>query len=75
MRAVLTANGYALTLDAPNNQVFVTLPNDKMKELSNVIEFSFGEAPDPDHTVVRFASSWATQETDVDMLGEVLRRK
>ena len=48
------------------------LDNKKMKELSEKVGFSFWETYDETHTVVRFATSWSTQETDLTALGELL---
>ena len=44
------------------------LENKKMEELGRSVRFSFWERVDAGHTVVRFASSWATREQDVDAL-------
>ncbi|NLI93004.1 MAG: low specificity L-threonine aldolase, partial [Peptococcaceae bacterium] len=68
----LMEKGYRLYFESPTNQQFVVLENRKMEELSIKVSFSFWEAYDGDHTVVRFATSWATQESDVDALLEVL---
>ena len=48
------------------------LDNEKLKELSEKVEFSFWEIYDETHTVVRFATSWSTQETDLTALAELL---
>ena len=39
-----------------------------MKELSRHVSFSFWEKRDETHTVVRFATSWATRMEDVEAL-------
>ena len=43
-----------------------------MKELSEYVSFGFWEKSDETHTVVRFATSWATTEEDVRALIERL---
>lgn len=60
--------GYRFLLDSPTNQQFIILENAQMEELSRKVSFAFWERHDDSHTVVRFATSWATQEEDVDAL-------
>ena len=43
-----------------------------MKELSKNVEFGFWEKYDDNHTVVRFATSWSTDENSIDQLEEYL---
>ena len=43
-----------------------------MEELKKKVVFSFWEKKDDTHTVVRFATSWATTAEDVAALREVL---
>jgi len=64
--------GYKIFIDSPTNQQFVVLENEKMKELAEKVTFSFWEKVGENHTVVRFATSWATKEEDVDALIEML---
>ena len=72
MRNAFREKGYELFCENPTNQVFVILENSKMEELSKEVSFSFWEKYDEDHTVVRFAASWATKEEDVDTLIEII---
>ena len=60
--------GYELYLKSPTNQIFVVLENERMKELGRQAVFSFWEKRDETHTVVRFATSWATRMEDVEAL-------
>lgn len=64
--------GYSLYLDSPTNQQFIILENEKMKQLEEKVSFSFWEKFDENHCVVRFATSWATQEEEVNRLIELL---
>jgi len=43
-----------------------------MEELSKRVVFSFWEKYDENHTVIRFATSWATKKEDVIKLMELL---
>ena len=72
MRKAFSEKGYELYCENPTNQVFVVLENSKMEELSKTVSFSFWEKFDENHTVVRFASSWATTEEDVNKLIEII---
>lgn len=65
LRKGLEEKGYSFYIDSPTNQLFVILENKKMEELREKVSFSFWEALDESHTVVRFATSWATEEEDV----------
>lgn len=66
--------GYEFYLHSPTNQQFIILENQEMKELQKMVRFSFWEKLDEEHTVVRFASSWATKEADVEKLFEIIDR-
>ncbi|MBR0104085.1 MAG: low specificity L-threonine aldolase [Firmicutes bacterium] len=72
MRKAFREKGYELYCENPTNQVFVVLENSKMEDLSKTVSFSFWEKFDENHTVVRFASSWATTEEDVNKLIEII---
>lgn len=72
LRGILKAKGYKFFLDTSTNQIFVILDNAKYKELESKIRLSFWEKYDADHTVVRFATSWATQESAVNELEQIL---
>lgn len=64
--------GYTFYLDSPTNQQFIVLEDEEMDRLKKHVAFGFWEKPDMDHTVVRFATSWATTEEDIRELMELL---
>ncbi|MBR0410702.1 MAG: low specificity L-threonine aldolase [Eubacterium sp.] len=72
IRAALTDRGYKLTLQSPTNQIFITFKKEVAESLSEKIEMGFIENIDSDHTVMRIATSWATQKEDVDALINIL---
>ena len=72
LRDGLEKKGYRFFFASPTNQQFLILENDEMEELAKKVSFSFWERYDETHTVVRFATSWATREEDVDGLLEVM---
>lgn len=67
--------GYRFFLESPTNQQFIVLENREMERLKDQVTFSFWEKADEEHTVVRFATSWATTEEDVNSLMELLTEK
>lgn len=75
LKRIFQENGYQLYIDSPTNQQFVILENELMAHLQEEVRFSFWEAWDESHTVVRFATSWATREEDIDALAELLSQK
>ncbi len=64
--------GYTFAWESPTNQQFIVLENSVMEKLQKIVGFSFWEKADEEHTIVRFATSWATTETDVIRLIELL---
>ena len=48
------------------------LGNRQMEALREKVAFSFWEKADEEHTVVRFATGWSTEETDLQALEEAL---
>ena len=72
LKSLFTQKGYRFFIDSPTNQQFIILDNEKLKELSEKVEFSFWETYDKTHTVVRFATSWSTRESDLSALAELL---
>lgn len=68
MRSAFREKGYSFHIETTTNQIFITLENSCMEELKKSVSFSFWERTDAGHTVVRFASSWATRPESVDAL-------
>ncbi|MBR5021849.1 MAG: aminotransferase class I/II-fold pyridoxal phosphate-dependent enzyme [Oscillospiraceae bacterium] len=73
LRKALTDLGYALYLPGTTNQVFVTLPDKLLNELGEEFTFAVWEKPDEKHTTVRFCTSWATTDENVDALCAALK--
>lgn len=72
LKKLLISKGYKMFINSPTNQQFVILQNEKMNKLSAKVKFSYWEKYDENHTVVRFATSWATTEESIEKLGEIL---
>ena len=72
LKTILKAKNYKFYLETDTNQQFVILENTQMEKLRQQISFSFWEKHDENHTVVRFATSWATPQESIDKLNNIL---
>ena len=72
MTKILKEKGYDFYIDSPTNQIFVEMEDEKLKELEKNVRVSFWEKTDEKHTVVRLATSWATDMGNVEKLREYL---
>ena len=73
LKQIVRDSGLKFYLESPTNQQFVILDNECMERLEDKVSFSFWEAYDETHTVVRFATSWSTTKEDLKQLAEILR--
>lgn len=60
--------GYEFYMDTVTNQQFIILDQTQFEELSKVAVFEIWEKLLDGRTVVRFCTSWATKEEDIDAL-------
>ena len=72
MKDLFRRKGYAFFKETATNQQFVLLENSQMARLAEQVGFSVWEPADESHTVVRFATCWATTEEDLAKLEEIL---
>lgn len=72
IRQALAENGYSLCFNSPTNQVFCVVEDTVAEKLSKQVEYGFFEKYDATHTVIRFATSWATTMEDTEKLCGVL---
>lgn len=72
LKALLRKKGYEFFKETATNQQFVILEDKKYKELKEKVAISFWEKPDENHTVVRFATSFATTKKDIKELEKLL---
>lgn len=68
LRQALIEKGYEFLINSPTNQLFPIFSNDKLCELSEKVLFEKWEPYDSEHTVIRFATSFATKMSDVEKL-------
>lgn len=60
--------GFKPFIDSPTNQQFFELPNSVIDRLQKVATFEFWGPRGPESSRVRFVTSWATKEEDVEVL-------
>lgn len=73
LRDALRDMGVPFLVDSPSNQQFPILPDEVLKAIG--ADFAYGDQQrvDESHCAVRFCTSWATQEAQVDALIDALR--
>ena len=74
IRNTLAELGYPFYVSGVTNQIFPVLPDKLLAELGNEFTFSEERRIDPGHRAVRFCTSWATKEENVDALCMLLRK-
>lgn len=72
-RAIVEA-GFELKADSYTNQQFFIFPNDILKELDKKYRYEVWEKIDAESTAIRFVTSWATKEENVDEFIEDLKK-
>ncbi len=72
LKEALAQKGYRFFINSPTNQIFIIMPNKKLKELKDKVTYSRWEKYDDENTVIRFVTSWSTKPEDVKALIELL---
>lgn len=75
LKKILSENGCPLWLDSPTNQQFVLLDAAQRKMLEQKISFEIWEELEDGGAAVRFATSWATRQEDLDALEQILQER
>ena len=68
LRRGLEAKGWRFLVDSPTNQQFPILPEDILCKLKDSFSWSFWQDMGGGESAVRFCTSWATREEDIDAL-------
>jgi threonine aldolase len=66
--------GYTFYAPAYSNQLFPILPDDELEALSRQFLYQVQAKVDEKHTAIRFVTSWATKQENVDALIQYIRR-
>lgn len=72
IKKALLQKGYELYIDSPTNQQFIVVDDALRERLSKEVSFGFMETLDTGKHVIRFCTSWATRDEDVESLISVL---
>ncbi len=72
LRAAFEKKGYPYLVPNRTNQIFVVLPDRDLEELKKDFGISYDHRVDEAHSAVRFCTSWATREENVDALVRAL---
>lgn len=73
LKDIIRELGLPFFIDSPTNQQFVIMSNDVLAKLSETVRYGFWERYDDTHSVVRFATSWATTHDDIIALKAALQ--
>ena len=68
LRKTFARCGYPLLVESKTNQVFPVLPDALLGAISQSFTFTEMHRVDDAHRAVRFCTSWATKEADIDAL-------
>lgn len=74
LRGVFEGKGYGFVAPNHTNQIFVVMPDAHLEQLKAEFGFCYDHRADGEHSVVRFCTSWATKEENVDALIAAVER-
>ena len=72
IRRAFEAKGVEMYTDSYTNQQFVIIEDHQMEKLAENFAFETWEKYDADHTVIRFCTSWATKDENVQALVDAI---
>lgn len=73
LRQALKECGYPFLVESGTNQIFPIMPDEKLQQLEGKFSYCYQERVDETHSAVRFCTSWATKEENVDALIKELK--
>ena len=73
IRQTLDSLGYTYLVPGVTNQIFPILPDSLLEKLKKDFSFSEQERIDDSHRAIRFCTSWATTQENVNALCQALR--
>ena len=68
LKRALLDKGWPLMVDSPTNQQFVVVPDPVYERIRQSYSTEHNGKPDPDHTAIRFCTTWSTRDEDIDAL-------
>ena len=73
LREVFRTAGYEIVIESPTNQQFVRLPNSVIDTLRQSASFDYWGPRGKEQSIVRFVTSWATTEQEIDELERLVK--
>lgn len=73
LRAVFLEKGYSFLAKNRTNQIFPIMPDSHLEQLNARFGYSYERRIDNSHSAVRFCTSWATTQENVEQLKEAIR--
>ena len=73
LREIFRTAGYEIVIESPTNQQFVRLPNSVIDTLRQSASFDHWGPRGKDQSIVRFVTSWATTEQEIDELERLVK--
>ena len=74
LRAAFDKKGYSYLVSNRTNQIFPIIPDKELAILGKEFGYCYQERIDETHSAVRFCTSWATKEENVDALIRAIQR-
>ncbi len=74
LREAFTQVGFPFLVENQTNQIFPVIPDSVLKKLGENYGYTYQERVDETHSAVRFCTSWATKEDNIDRLIADLKR-
>ena len=73
LKDIFRKAGYKIMIDSPTNQQFVQLPNSIIDRLRENASFDYWGPRGKEQSIVRFVTSWATTEEDINELERLIK--
>lgn len=73
LREEMRKKGYRFLAESRTNQIFPIMPDTHLEQLNSRFGYSFESRIDNTHSAVRFCTSWATTQENVEQLKEAIR--
>jgi len=73
LKRILHECGYKFFLETPTNQQFVIEDNSRLPLLDKYVKYGFWDKFDDNHTIIRFCTSWATTDEELNELHRILK--
>ncbi len=68
VHAIFADNGYSFFFDSPTNQQYPIMSDAELAIIGKDFGYEYWERVDAEHSAIRFATSWATTQENVDAL-------